>query len=126
MIEQWNKISLTFQEVEMQLTKQLASNFNIDLKTFYLLHYLYHEKENCISITQLQYQLGLSQSATSRLIQRLEQTNTYVDRHQCTKDKRTTYIELTSKGCLFYEEIVASISNSFDTAVSKISNLFRE
>ncbi|MED4241112.1 MarR family transcriptional regulator [Priestia megaterium] len=87
----------------MSLTNELQSalqkNHNLSLKEFYVLYFISQTSEKKLRLQQIQELVGLSQSATSRLVDRLEAENCgALQRHICEDDRRGIYTRLTPLG----------------------------
>ncbi|WP_412762564.1 MarR family winged helix-turn-helix transcriptional regulator [Priestia megaterium] len=96
-----NWLSLT--NLQMSLTNELQSalqkNHNLSLKEFYVLYFISQTSEKKLRLQQIQELVGLSQSATSRLVDRLEAENCgALQRHICEDDRRGIYTRLTPLG----------------------------
>ncbi|MBS4750880.1 MULTISPECIES: MarR family winged helix-turn-helix transcriptional regulator [unclassified Granulicatella] len=97
---QWFAFTKKQKEVEAILEKELAEKQKLSLKEFYVLYFLNEQEEHKMILQQLQQLVGLSQSAMSRMIGRMESSAccAYIKRCECEKDKRSVYICLTEKG----------------------------
>ncbi|MCK1982609.1 MULTISPECIES: MarR family winged helix-turn-helix transcriptional regulator [Peribacillus] len=96
-----NWLSLT--SIQMSITNELESalqkNHNLSLKEFYVLYFLSKTSDKQLRLQQLQEMVGLSQSAISRLVGRLEAKSCGVlQRHICEDDRRGIYTRLTTVG----------------------------
>lgn len=96
-----NWLSLT--NIQMSITNELESalqkNHNLSLKEFYVLYFLSKTGDKQLRLQQLQEMVGLSQSAISRLVGRLEAKSCgALQRHICEDDRRGIYTRLTTLG----------------------------
>ncbi|MGW8425024.1 MarR family winged helix-turn-helix transcriptional regulator [Peribacillus simplex] len=96
-----NWLSLT--NIQMSITNELESalqkNHNLSLKEFYVLYFLSKTSDKQLRLQQLQEMVGLSQSAISRLVGRLEAKSCgALQRHICEDDRRGIYTKLTTLG----------------------------
>lgn len=96
-----NWLSLT--SIQMSITNELESalqkNHNLSLKEFYVLYFLSKTSDKQLRLQQLQEMVGLSQSAISRLVGRLEAKSCgALQRHICEDDRRGIYTRLTTVG----------------------------
>ncbi|MFE4707594.1 MarR family winged helix-turn-helix transcriptional regulator [Peribacillus simplex] len=96
-----NWLSLT--NIQMSITNELESalqkNHNLSLKEFYVLYFLSKTSDKQLRLQQLQEMVGLSQSAISRLVGRLEAKSCgALQRHICEDDRRGIYTRLTTLG----------------------------
>ncbi|MGE7905822.1 MarR family winged helix-turn-helix transcriptional regulator [Peribacillus sp. NPDC094092] len=96
-----NWLSLT--NIQMSITNELENalqkNHNLSLKEFYVLYFLSKTSDKQLRLQQLQEMVGLSQSAISRLVGRLEAKSCgALQRHICEDDRRGIYTRLTTLG----------------------------
>ncbi len=72
---------------------------HLELNEYYLLYFLDEAPDKKLKQIDLTDKLNLSNSATSRMIARLESKKCgVISRQPCELDKRATYIALTTKG----------------------------
>ena len=90
MFSRWLEKNKEIKNVEQRLEQQLqASADNLSLKEFCLLFHLSEAPEKSMKLHELERLVGLSQSAMSRLVMRLEgRPCSLIERHQCNLDKR--------------------------------------
>ncbi|MDQ6420421.1 MarR family transcriptional regulator [Paenibacillus sp. LHD-117] len=99
LIDSWMAITNLQSHINNQLESALQDNHNLALKEFYVLYLLSQIEEKKLRLLQLQEMVGLSQSAISRLVGRLEAKNCgALKRHVCEDDRRGIYTCLTSLG----------------------------
>lgn len=102
----WLSLSQLIATVDNEMEAQLKGDVNLALNEFYVLHFLSVEDSRKMRLQQLQEKVGLSQSALSRLIGRMEDKRCgVINRHICTDDKRGIYISITDKGL---EKLIAA------------------
>ncbi|MBL1226628.1 MarR family winged helix-turn-helix transcriptional regulator [Enterococcus sp. BWR-S5] len=95
----WLDLSQMIAVVDSEMERQLKENVNLALNEFYVLHFLSIEESKKMRLQHLEERVGLSQSALSRLISRMEDKRCgVINRHVCTDDKRGIYISITDKG----------------------------
>lgn len=83
---------------------------------YYLLYFLNLAKHGKLKQIDLEDKLGLSLSATSRMIAKLEEKNCgVIARQVCPEDKRAVYIVLTPKG----RNLVESVNPLIDKALQQ-------
>ncbi|WP_225422976.1 MarR family winged helix-turn-helix transcriptional regulator [Companilactobacillus jidongensis] len=99
-IERWFEFVRKQKQIENSLEHELSgANESLALNEFYVLYFLNQEENKKLRLQKLQELVGLSQSAMSRLIARLEAKECgVIERSICDKDKRGVYIHLTAKG----------------------------
>lgn len=99
------------------LETRLIEESNITLNEYYVLYFLNISEEKEMRINDLQLEIGLSQSAMSRMISRMENKNcSLIERHCCMTDRRGIYIGITKSGYLKLkssQKIVDSIVRKF-------------
>ncbi|WP_413497513.1 MarR family winged helix-turn-helix transcriptional regulator [Carnobacterium maltaromaticum] len=99
------------------LETRLIEESNITLNEYYVLYFLNISEEKEMRINDLQLEIGLSQSAMSRMISRMENKNcSLIERHCCMTDRRGIYIGITKSGFLKLkssQKIVDSIVRKF-------------
>ncbi|CAD5898520.1 MULTISPECIES: MarR family winged helix-turn-helix transcriptional regulator [Carnobacterium] len=99
------------------LETRLIEESNITLNEYYVLYFLNISEEKEMRLNDLQLEIGLSQSAMSRMISRMENKNcSLIERHCCMTDRRGIYIGITKSGYLKLkssQKIVDSIVRKF-------------
>lgn len=82
-----------------ELERALSENYDLTLKEFYVLHFISRSEEKKLRLQHLQEMVGLSQSAISRLVGRMEAKNCgALQRHVCENDRRGIYTCITALG----------------------------
>lgn len=104
-------------EISEALEHALESRIDLSLNAYYVLHFLEKAEEHKLRLNTLQEQVGLSQSAMSRMILRMEDVNCgCIERRSCSCDKRGVYIGITAHGLdklAQAEPIVEEVLHSF-------------
>ncbi|MFC6604172.1 MarR family winged helix-turn-helix transcriptional regulator [Ectobacillus funiculus] len=115
LLNNWLSITNIHMSINNELEGALQENYNLSLKEFYVLYFLSQTNGKKLRLQQLQEMVGLSQSAISRLVGRLEAKSCGVlERHICEDDRRGIYTCLTAKGeaklqrCLDIHDILRS------------------
>ncbi len=107
----------------------LQNHFHLGLKEFYLLYYLVHSEQQKMSLASLVPKVGLSHSALSRLVTRLEQhrIGLLVERQLDTNDKRSVEVLIKEKGKDLYHEMQLLINEKLQSQLSEkdIQNINR-
>ncbi len=99
LLENWLLMTNIQMNISNKLENSLRSNHNLSLKEFYVLYFLSETNEKKLRLQQLQELVGLSQSAMSRLVVRLEEKSCGVlERLVCEDDRRGIYTRLTELG----------------------------
>lgn len=98
-IHNWLADLRRIKEISETLEKELTARSSLTLNGYYVLYFLAHSEEKKLRLNLLQEQMGLSQSAMSRMIARMEGTNCgSIQRVSCECDKRGVYIAITECG----------------------------
>ena len=110
LIDNWLFITNIQMNISNELETALRNEHNLSLKEFYVLYFLSETDEKKLRLQQLQELVGLSQSAMSRLVARLEEKSCGVlERLICEDDRRGIYTHLTKLG----EEKLQTALNTF-------------
>ncbi|WDF04576.1 MULTISPECIES: MarR family winged helix-turn-helix transcriptional regulator [Shouchella] len=113
-LNNWLEVTSIKDKISNELESALKRNNDISLKEFYVMYYLSQESDRKLRLQQLQELIGLSQSAMSRLVGRLEaKTCGALERTTCEDDKRGIYTSLTSLGEKKFERAL----NTFNTVI---------
>ncbi|MCM3789650.1 MarR family transcriptional regulator [Domibacillus indicus] len=106
----WLALTRMQAAVAQDLEGALEQEHGLSLNECYVLLFLSEAPEKKLKLYQLQEMVGLSQSALSRLVNRLEEKNCQVlRRHSCEDDRRAIYASLTKEG----EEKLEKVLNTF-------------
>ena len=112
-LNDWLKLQSLTQQIDQELTAALQTLVDqISLNEFYVLHFLAQAEGQPLRVNDLSAKLGLSQSATSRMLTRFERTCEVIERQPSAVDKRSVLIHLTSAGWQYLqnaERVVAPI-----------------
>lgn len=99
LLNTWLSITNIQSNINHELEMALQENYNLSLKEFYVLYFLSQTDNKQLRLQQLQEMVGLSQSALSRLVGRLEAKSCgALQRHVCEDDRRGIYTRLTPFG----------------------------
>ena len=111
-LERWIKESSSFRRREKALEDRVREVSGLVLNEFYLLYYLERAPERRLRQQDAKDLVQMSQSALSRLMQRLENLEPpLVRRCTCSKDKRGVYIHLTDAGHEVYSKTTTACSD---------------
>ena len=95
----WFSLSHSYSSIHDKLERALEEQYNLSLKEFYVLFFISNTEDKELRLQQLQEMVGLSQSAISRLVVRMEAKNCgALERHVCEDDKRGIYTRITDLG----------------------------
>jgi DNA-binding MarR family transcriptional regulator len=85
-LDNWLSITNIQMGITNELESALQKNHNLSLKEFYVLYFLSKTSDKQLRLQQLQDMVGLSQSAISRLVVRLEAKSCGVLQRQINMD----------------------------------------
>ncbi|MCM3171992.1 MULTISPECIES: MarR family winged helix-turn-helix transcriptional regulator [Paenibacillus] len=95
----WMSLTNSFTSIHDRLENALEEQYDLSLKEFYVLYFISNSEDKELRLQQVQELIGLSQSATSRLVVRMEAKNCgALERHVCEDDKRGIYTRITELG----------------------------
>ena len=99
MLSDWLSLTQIQASITSELERELQNKYNLSLNEFYVLYFLSQTNEKKLRLQKLQDMIGLSQSAVSRMVGRLEANNcNALQRHVCEADRRGIYTSLTEVG----------------------------
>lgn len=112
----WLSLSNGYSSIHDKLEQALEENYDLSLKEFYVLYFISNTEDKELRLQQLQEMVGLSQSATSRLVVRMQAKNCgALERHICEEDKRGIYTRITEIG-----------ENKFQRALKTVNDLLQK
>lgn len=119
LIHTWVNFSKFHNRITHSLDYFLQQNYRLGLNEFYLMMFLNENSEKKLRLLQLQNMIGLSQSALSRLVSRLEQHHLHpVERACYVEDKRSVYVVLTPSGQQHIVDILNEINRILQQSLS--------
>ncbi len=93
----WRNVITAFTRVNAVLAREMEAETTISLEWYAILLMLAQSEEAAMRPSDLADQIGLSRSATTRLVDRLE-SDGLVERRACGSDRRGTFVVLTPGG----------------------------
>lgn len=93
----WRSVMTAFTRVNTILGREMEEETSISLEWYAILLILAQSQDGSIRPSDLADEIGLSRSATTRLIDRLEAEG-LVERRSCASDRRGTFVVLTARG----------------------------
>jgi len=118
LIKNWLSLTQFHDAVSKELELSLQRNHQLALKEFYVLLFLAETSDNQLPLQELQYKVGLSQSAMSRLAARMESKSCgVIRRHGYGDDKRGVYTTMTDKGKQFFEEVLKTFQETIENTI---------
>jgi len=95
----WLSLSQLYSSISDKLEQALQQEYGLSLKEFSVLYFISNSEQKRLRLQSLQEMVGLSQSATSRLVVRMEAKECgALHRHMCTDDRRGIYTQITEIG----------------------------
>jgi len=99
LLNTWLSLTNIHSNINDELERILQVNYSLSLKEFFVLYFLSQTDEKQLRLQQLQEMVGLSQSAISRLVGRMEEKSCgALQRHICEDDRRGIYTRITDLG----------------------------
>ena len=93
----WRNVITAFTRVNAVLAREMRAETTISLEWYAILLILAQSEETSLRPSDLADLTGLSRSATTRLVDRLERSG-LVERRACESDRRVTFVVLTPRG----------------------------
>ncbi|WP_169871479.1 MarR family winged helix-turn-helix transcriptional regulator [Shouchella patagoniensis] len=117
LIDSWVHYAKFYARLSNALDSVLQQQYQLNINEFYLLYFLSQADQNKLRLSELHPKVGLSQSALSRLVSRMEdyRGEQIVTRSICEDDKRGTFIKLSASG----ETLLSSIRSTLDTTLNE-------
>ncbi|KAE8557639.1 MarR family winged helix-turn-helix transcriptional regulator, partial [Paenibacillus polymyxa] len=95
----WLSLTKLQSNINDELEHALQENYSLSLNEFLVLYFLSQTEEKKLRLQHLQEMVGLSQSALSRLVVRMEAKSCgALQRHICEDDRRGIYTSMTDFG----------------------------
>jgi len=107
-LDVWDRIQDLFQEIDSQLAEELRKSSDLGVSEFRTLRYLAKQPEREMRMQELAEFLHLTQSSTTRLVERLERRS-LVYRDSCPSDGRGKYCVLTDRGYQYITEAIPKV-----------------
>ena len=110
-LDTWLSLTNVQSKINNEIEAVLQEKYSLSLKEFYVLYVLSQTEQKKMRLQQLQELVGLSQSALSRLVVRMEAKSCgALQKHICQDDRRGIYTSMTNYG----EEKLQSALNTFN------------
>ncbi|WP_046232434.1 MarR family winged helix-turn-helix transcriptional regulator [Paenibacillus algorifonticola] len=121
LLDVWLSLSHIHSSLNDKLEQALLKNFDLSLKEFYVLNFISNSEDRELRLQQLQELVGLSQSATSRLVVRMEAKECgALERHICEDDRRGIYTRITELGENKYQRALQTFNEVLQTELQKV------
>ena len=95
--EAWRGVMTAFTRVNSILAREMEAETSVSLEWYSILLMLAQTDQQAMRPSDLADQIGLSRSATTRLVDRLEAAG-LVERRSCASDRRGSCVALTTQG----------------------------
>ena len=102
LVDEWREILDRHARINCALTQALEQQHGLGMSEFEVLERLADEGEACVRVHAIAEHVHLSQSALSRVLDRLEKAG-LLRRGVCDNDRRAIFAELTPDGRKRYE-----------------------
>jgi len=99
----WRSVMTALTRVNAVLSREMEAETPVSLDWYSILLILAQSEEASMRPSDLADQIGLSRSATTRLVDRLA-SDGLVERRACGSDRRGTYVTLTPRGEEIFRE----------------------
>lgn len=120
LLDKWLSLTHIYSNVTDKLEQALQQQYDLSLKEFYVLNFIYKSDGKELRLQQLQEMVGLSQSATSRLVVRMEAKNCgALQRHMCEDDRRGIYTRITELGENKYHRALQTFNQVLQSELQK-------
>ena len=119
-LSNWLGLSQIHAETNQRIEVALLEAHDLSLKEFYVLHFIMQTEGKKLRLQQLQDKVGLSQSATSRLVLRMEAKNCgSLERDICQDDRRGIYTRITASGEAKYCRALQTFQEALRTELER-------
>ncbi|ASA23685.1 MarR family winged helix-turn-helix transcriptional regulator [Paenibacillus donghaensis] len=120
LLDIWLSLSQIYSNVTDKLEQALLQEYDLSLKEFYVLNFISKSEDKELRLQQLQERVGLSQSATSRLVVRMEAKDCgALERHICEDDRRGIYTRITELGENKYQRALQTFNQVLESELQK-------
>lgn len=115
LIEPWINFTKFHRRLNKALDHVLQQQYHLNLNEYYLLYHLSKAEQGQLRLSELKPKIGLSHSALSRLVTRLEHFNKkIITKSTYDEDKRSNFIKITNEG----EKLLISISETLNVTLN--------
>ncbi|WP_420540235.1 MarR family winged helix-turn-helix transcriptional regulator [Paenibacillus polymyxa] len=116
----WLSLTKLQSNINDELEHALQENYSLSLNEFLVLYFLSQTEEKKLRLQHLQEMVGLSQSALSRLVVRMEAKSCgALQRHICEDDRRGIYTSMTDFGEKKFDRALETFNQILESALSK-------
>ncbi|MBE7900684.1 MarR family winged helix-turn-helix transcriptional regulator [Paenibacillus polymyxa] len=116
----WLSLTKLQSNINDELEHALQENYSLSLNEFLVLYFLSQTEEKKLRLQHLQEMVGLSQSALSRLVVRMEAKSCgALQRHICEDDRRGIYTSMTDFGEKKFDRALETFNQILESVLSK-------
>ncbi len=116
----WLSLNKLQTNINDKLEHALQENYSLSLNEFLVLYFLSQTEEKKLRLQQLQEMVGLSQSALSRLVARMEAKSCgALQRHICEDDRRGIYTSMTDFGEKKFDKALETFNQVLESTLLK-------
>ncbi|QPK60388.1 MarR family transcriptional regulator [Paenibacillus polymyxa] len=116
----WLSVTKLQSNINDELEHALQENYSLSLNEFLVLYFLSQTEEKKLRLQHLQEMVGLSQSALSRLVVRMEAKSCgALQRHICEDDRRGIYTSMTDFGEKKFDRALETFNQILESVLSK-------
>ncbi|MBU9709787.1 MULTISPECIES: MarR family winged helix-turn-helix transcriptional regulator [Paenibacillus] len=116
----WLSLTKLQSNINDELERALQENYSLSLNEFLVLYFLSQTEEKKLRLQHLQEMVGLSQSALSRLVVRMEAKSCgALQRHICEDDRRGIYTSMTDFGEKKFDRALETFNQILESVLSK-------
>jgi DNA-binding MarR family transcriptional regulator len=114
----WRLLAVLHARIEAQLERVLQSDHQLSVSEYGVLELLSRQQDHHLRMNQLATAMALSQSATTRLVTRLEDRG-LLARYLCPTDRRGIYSEVTQPGFALLEQARPAHNSTLQVALAE-------
>ena len=113
----WRLLAVLHARIEAQLERVLQVDYQLSVSEYGVLELLARQQDHHLRMNQLATAMALSQSATTRLVTRLEDRG-LLARYLCVTDRRGIYSEVTGPGFALLERARPAHNSTLQEALA--------
>ncbi|MBO6922735.1 MarR family winged helix-turn-helix transcriptional regulator [Rhodophyticola porphyridii] len=115
-LDVWERIQDMFQRIESQLAEEVRKSSGLGVNEFRTLRTLIRQPKREMRMQELAEFLHLTQSSTTRLVERLEKRG-FVYRDSCPSDGRGKYCVLTDEGRRYINKAIPALEATLESVL---------
>ncbi|MFD1175839.1 MarR family winged helix-turn-helix transcriptional regulator [Paenibacillus puldeungensis] len=120
LLDTWLPLTQILSNINDELEQALQQHYDLSLKEFFVLKFISQSEKKELRIQQLQEMVGLSQSAVSRLVVRMEAEKCgALQKHICKDDRRGIYTGITEIGEKKLQRALETVNEVLETSLQK-------